>query len=155
MDITATLQTELSAAALYPVLVDLGTYPAWIGIVSRAVPEAPTGADGARHTDDAEELPAWSIDLRGQLGPLRRSKRLRMQRTEESTDRYVRFDRAELDGRNHSEWTLSADLREFSGGTELTMRLFYGGTLWMPMLDKLLRDEIERSRESLVAYASR
>jgi len=35
------------------------------------------------------------------------------------------------------------------------MRLHYGGSLWVPMLDRVLRDEIERSRPRLVAEAQR
>ena len=30
------------------------------------------------------------------------------------------------------------------------MRLHYGGSLWVPMLDRLLADEIERSRPRLL-----
>ena len=45
MDINATLRTDLRAEELYPVLIDLATYPEWIGIVGRAVAE-----------DDARQL---------------------------------------------------------------------------------------------------
>jgi hypothetical protein len=31
------------------------------------------------------------------------------------------------------------------------MRLHYGGRLWMPVLDRLLSEEIERSRPRLLA----
>ncbi len=31
------------------------------------------------------------------------------------------------------------------------MRLHYGGRLWLPVLDRLLTDEIERSRPRLLA----
>lgn len=148
MDITATLRTELAAETLYPVLADLATYPEWNGLVSRAVAEV-------GDVDSDGNGAVWSIDLRGQVGPLRRSKRLRMERTESSENRYVRFDRVEHDGRTHSAWVLTADLRPDGDGTELTMRLHYGGSLWVPMLDRVLRDEIERSRPRLVEFASR
>ena len=36
------------------------------------------------------------------------------------------------------------------GGTELTMELHYGGAMWMPLLDRLLAEEIERSRGRLL-----
>ena len=39
-------------------------------------------------------------------------------------------------------------------GSELTMELHYGGSLWMPMLDRLLADEIERSRARLLEPCS-
>ena len=46
---------------------------------------------------------------------------------------------------------LDAQLTNHDGGTRLTMRLHYGGRLWMPVLDRLLSDEIERSRPRLLA----
>lgn len=137
MDISATLETDVPRPVLHDVVADLATYPRWLDIVSRAVP----GDDGS-----------WSVDLRGQLGPLRRSKRLRMIRTSDAVD-LVRFERAELDGRDHSAWILEGRLDEVDGGTHLTMRLHYGGSLWVPLLDRVLRDEIERSRPRLVAEA--
>jgi hypothetical protein len=33
--------------------------------------------------------------------------------------------------------------------TELTVSLSYGGSLWVPMLDRILADEITRSRSRL------
>ena len=37
-----------------------------------------------------------------------------------------------------------------SDGADLTMTLHYGGSLWVPILDRLLSDEIERSRSRLL-----
>ena len=73
-------------------LADLGTYPAWLGLVTAAEPDGDN---------------TWVVTLRARLGPLARSKRLRMVRTERSADS-VRFERREVDGRDHSEWVLSA-----------------------------------------------
>ena len=151
MDITATLHTDVDAAVLFGVVADLGGYPRWLDIVGRAV-EAPA--------DAGDPGPAWSVDLRGQLGPLRRSKRLRMVRTVADEPRHVRFERRELDGKQHSAWILEATIDPGDGAdadasTALAMRLHYGGSLWVPMLDRVLRDEIVRSRPRLVAEAQR
>ena len=170
MDVRASLRAEVSAAALFAVVQDLSTYPDWLDIVPRA--ESVPAHDG-------DAGPAWSVDLRGQLGPLRRSKRLRMVRSRNDAPLAVRFERSEMDGRSHSEWVLEAEIHEPVGsatnapptetdsidpdsidpdasdpdltGTELVMRLHYGGSLWVPMLDRLLADEIARSRTRLVA----
>ena len=161
VDVTASLEADVEPGRLFEIVGDLGTYPDWLDIVARAEPLAVE--EGA--------APAWEVDLRGQLGPLRRSKRLRMVRTGwDSTDRAV-FARAELDGRRHAAWVLDARIRtdaRTSAGegptgrqgpagvppvTRLEMRLHYGGTLWVPLLDRLLAEEIERSRERLVALA--
>jgi hypothetical protein len=142
MDVTATLDAPCSPSDLFPWIDDLARYPSWLDIVPRAVAVA-------AHPDDPG--PAWSVDLRGRLGPFARAKRLRMVRTVADVPHRVRFERAEHDGRQHSPWVLDAELAPAEGGTRLTMQLHYGGRLWMPVLDRLLTDEIERSRPRLLA----
>ena len=144
MDITADLLTDVSADALYAVVSNLATYPQWLDIVSRAEPVEPVDSDGG---------PAWSIDLRGQIGPLRRSKRLRMVRTVGESPTAIRFERREHDGRAHSPWVLAGAISPVGEATRVQMSLHYGGTLWIPLLDRVLRDEIERSRPRLVTAA--
>lgn len=142
MDVVASLQAPVAPAALFPWIEDLGRYPDWLDIVPRAVP-----VEG--HPDDVG--PAWSVDLRGKVGPFARAKRLRMVRTERVPGDRVRFERVEHDDRQHSPWVLDAELVPEGDGTLLTMRLHYGGRLWMPVLDRLLADEVERSRPRLLA----
>ncbi len=52
-------------------------------------------------------------------------------------------------------WVLDATVDPRPDGSRLTMRLHYGGRLWMPVLDRLLADEIERSRPRLLACVRR
>ena len=148
MDVTASLDTDATPQRLFDLVADLGTYPDWLDIVPRAVPSDP---------DDGDPGPAWSVDLRAQVGPLRRSKRLRMVRSEHSSPRRVVFERRELDGRSHSAWVLTATVDPGADGdsSSLTMGLHYGGGLWVPLLDRLLADEIERSRVRLVGVLER
>lgn len=116
-------------------LDDLEHYPAWMGIVTRV---EPTG-----------EL-TWLVDLRGKVGPFARSKRLRMRRTVHEPGRSVRFERRENDGREHSPWVLEAGLEPLGAdATRLTMVLSYGGSLWGPVLELVLRDEIVRAKRRL------
>lgn len=142
VDVTASLRTQADPSVLYEVVSDLSTYPQWLDIVPRAEPVA---------ADATDPGPAWSVDLRGQVGPLRRSKRLRMVRTRDVATSEVVFERAELDGRRHSDWILRARIEPADDETTLTMSLHYGGSLWVPLLDRLLADEIERSRPRLSA----
>ncbi len=141
MDVVASLDAPCRPAVLFPWVDDLGRYPDWLDIVPRAQPVDPNGGDVG---------PAWSVDLRGRLGPFARAKRLRMVRTEHDADRHARFERVEHDGRDHSSWVLDAEIAPTGEGSTLTMRLHYGGRLWMPALDRLLADEIERSRPRLL-----
>jgi hypothetical protein len=139
VDVSATLDAPVSPERLFAWVDDLTRYPSWLDIVPRA---EPTG-DGA-----------WLVDLRGRLGPLARSKRLRMVRTVCEAPTKVRFEREELDGRSHAPWVLDAAVEAHDDGSRLTMRLHYGGGLFGPVLEKVLRDEIERSRPRLLARVS-
>ena len=141
MDVVASVEAPHPASALFRWVEDLERYPAWLDIVPRAV-AVPA------HTDDVG--PAWSVDLRGRLGPFARAKRLRMVRTVRDAPTHARFERVEHDGRQHSSWVLDATVDGDDDRSTLTMRLHYGGRLWVPALDRLLADEIERSRPRLL-----
>jgi hypothetical protein len=137
MDITAHFAAACPVERLFAEVDDLAGYPSWLQIVDRAVP-------------DPDDPAVWSVDLRGRLGPLARSKRLRMVRTERVAGERVRFERRELDGRQHSAWELEATVRAVTGGgSELEMRLHYGGSFGGAILERMLRDEIEHSRPRL------
>ncbi|HEX6416916.1 MAG TPA: SRPBCC family protein [Acidimicrobiales bacterium] len=144
MDVTADLDAPCAPDALFAWVDDLGRYPEWLDIVPRASAVDP-------HPDDPG--PAWSVDLRGRLGPFARSKRLRMVRTVHEPGR-VRFERAEHDGRHHSPWVLSAEVHAIDGGSRLRMHLHYGGSLVGPLVERLLTDEITRSRPRLLALVA-
>jgi hypothetical protein len=147
MDVTADLDAPCPAARLFASLDDLSSYPEWLEIVERAE-VAPS------HPDDDGDA-AWLVDLRGRLGPLARSKRLRMVRTTCDAPGLVRFERREHDGRNHSDWVLEAEVHTLDGGMDapasrLVMHLHYGGAFGGSVLEKLLSDAIERSRPALL-----
>ena len=88
------------------------------------------------------------------MGPLARTKRLRMVRSELVEPSRVVFERAEQDGRDHSPWKLEVDVVPADDGARLTMALHYGGGLFEPLIERVLRDEIERSRQRLLALVS-
>jgi hypothetical protein len=142
LDVVASLEAPCDPATLSPWVDDLGRYPEWLAIVPRARPVDP-------HPDDPGA--AWSVDPRGRLGPFARAKRLRMVRTVHEPGVRARFERAEHDGRDHPPWVLEATVAATERGSDLTMRLHYGGRLWVPALDRLLAEEIERSRPRLLA----
>jgi uncharacterized protein YndB with AHSA1/START domain len=122
----------------------LDAYPAWLGLVH----EAELVDDGDR--------PAWSVELRARVGPVARSKRLRMVRTELEPDRRAVFERVEVDGRDHARWSLRAELEpDGSGGSVVTMHLRYDGALWTGgLLERVLDEEIRRGRDGLVRLVS-
>jgi hypothetical protein len=141
VELTVALEAPHPPETVFPWVAELDRYPSWLEIVTRAVPGGGSGDGGE----------AWQVDLRGRLGPLARSKRLRMIRTAFDAPYRVRFERAELDGREHAAWVLEADLEAADEGSRLRMRLHYGGALFGPVLERLLADEIERSRQRLLS----
>ncbi len=154
MEVAASLQCPGSRERLAAIVSDLSTYPRWLDIVSAADPAPDPAPQPADPGDVDAAHPAWIVDIRGQLGPLRRTKRLRMERTLWTEERIV-FERRERDGREHSLWTLAGDFGEPTPGmVELTMTMTYGGSLWIPVLDRLLADEIRRSRDRLAALVA-
>lgn len=141
MDLRVSFPTGAAAPALAEVVQDLTTYPQWLGIVTRVEPLATP--------PDAE--PAFLVDLTGRLGPLARSKRLRMARTVHLPGRQSRFERVEDDGRQHSPWVLDVRVDDSQEASTLHMDLHYGGGLFGPVLERVLRDEIEQAKPRLLA----
>ncbi len=141
VDVLASLEARVPPPELFAWVGDLSRYPSWLEMVPRAEEvEAAAGDAG----------PAWSVDLRGRLGPLARSKRLRMVRTEHLPPHRVVFERRERDGRQHSPWVLTAEVASTPDGSRLEMRLHYGGRFASRALRILLAQEIERSRLRLL-----
>ena len=130
-----------TADAVFGEISDLTTYPEWLGIV-RSVR---VDGDG------------WLVDIGARLGPVWRTKRVRMVRAECRPPKLVRFERQERDGKSHSDWVLTGEV-EVDGGpdgneppTMLTMHVHYGGAMWLPLLDRVLAEEIRRGGRRLAA----
>jgi hypothetical protein len=138
----ALLDAPVSPEALFAWVDDLARYPAWLDLVHTATPlEPPSGGAG--------EGPAWDVVLQARVGPFRRSKRLRMVRTDLQPGRRARFERREADGRQHAAWALEARTEPHAGGARLEMDLRYDGALWSPPLELLLQRQIATARRRL------
>lgn len=147
MRTTETATVAAPPADVFPLVADLSAYPAWMPLVHAATP-----LDA-----DADEPPAWEVEIRARIGPFARSKRLRMQRTELVPDRLAVFERAEVDGRDHASWILRVELdvgrhAEDATSTVVTMHLAYDGSLWTGgPLARVFDDQVRRGRDGLVA----
>jgi hypothetical protein len=140
------LEAPCPPEALFAWVDDLGRYPRWLDLVPRAE---------AAPADDGDPGPAWSVDLRARIGPLARSKRLRMVRTVHQRGSVARFERLEHDGRDHSAWVLQATVVGVgTGASRLTMHLHYGGGMFGPVLERKLHDEVLKSRPRLLALVA-
>ena len=144
MDVNATLDAPCAPDQLFGFVDDLSQYPSWMPLAHRVEAFVTDGS------------PAWQVELRAQLGPLARSKRLRMERTlHDPVAHRVVFERAEADGRRHSPWVLRASIEPRGEGCTLHMHLHYGGALWTGgVLERALADQITSGRERLVALVT-
>jgi hypothetical protein len=139
MDIQASLDAPCTADALFAYVDDLARYSLWSTLVHRA-------------EVDATDRAAWHVELRARMGPLARSKRLRMRRTARDPEAHlVVFERSEIDGKRHAPWVLRAQVDEHDGVSTLHMHLHYGGALWTGgVLERVLADQITNGREQLL-----
>jgi hypothetical protein len=147
MQVAATLDAPCTVGDLVAQVDDLERYVNWLTIVPRV----------DRLDDDDKGRPVWMVELRGRVGPLARSKRLRMVRTTESREgdaTHIRFERVEHPPRSHSPWVLDVRVRPDGKGSHLDMSLHYGGRFAGSLLEGLLRDEIEASRPRLLALVT-
>lgn len=133
--------------AVAPWVNTLDAYPGWTGLVHRVAPDGAVGDE------------AWSVELRARIGPLARSKRLRMVRVAGTPVGEYRFVREERDGKQHSTWELTAVVE--SVGTakapraRLVMTLFYGGANWAGgLVERTLEDEVRKSKAKLFQLVS-
>lgn len=144
MQTTAELVAACSPATLYAHVCSLDRYPPWMSLVHDVTP-----------VDATDDRPAWIVELRTRVGPLARSKRLRMVRTQAVEDRLAVFERDEVDGRAHSPWVLRAEVTPRDDGSALAMHLSYGGSLWTGgVLQRILDDEIRSASATLQRLVS-
>lgn len=147
-----------SPSAVFEHVARLDAYPAWLGLVHEAVIDDVSSSESSPIHEAAD--PAWSVELRARVGPVARSKRLRMVRTSHEPPRTVEFQRAETDGREHARWALRVELEPVSDidgadATRVTMHLAYDGALWTGgLLERVLDEEIRRGRGGLVELVS-
>jgi len=129
-----------SPAETIAALADLSTYPSWLSLVH-----------GAEPIDDE----TWNVTLRARLGPLARSKRLRMRRTH-LDDTRVRFERDEVDGRDHAAWELEATVApaDAGSGSDVVVHLHYSGALWSTPLEIALASFEGSAADRLDSYLS-
>jgi carbon monoxide dehydrogenase subunit G len=130
MDVRAESTLRADPARARAAVEDLNTYPRWLSFV---VAVESTGDGG------------WWVDLGARLGPLRRTKRVRMERTTAREGGPVVFERREHDGREHNEWILRVDLLPEGGGTRVHGHLRYGGSGLPPGIDRLVARELARA----------
>jgi hypothetical protein len=142
MDVAAAMDAPVAPDRLFAFVEELTRYPAWMPLAHRVTPLT-AGADGTL---------AWDVELRARLGPLARSKRLRMvRRGHDAEARRVRFERSEVDSRTHAPWVLEAEVVATGTGSRLDMQLHYGGALWTGgLMERVLAEQIVAGREQLL-----
>lgn len=141
VDVSASMEAPCAPERLFELVERLDDYPAWMPLTHRVAAKP-----------DHAGRPAWEVELRARVGPLARSKRLTMVRTEHDASRRVAvFERHEPDSRQHSAWVMRATVVPTSSGSRLDMQLHYGGGLWTGgLMERVLSDQIKAGRVRLL-----
>lgn len=141
MEISRNLVAPCGPERLFAWIEDLALYPQWMQLVHDV---EPLGVD------------AWQVELQARVGPFARSKSLRMIRAVHDPPHRVVYQRAEIDGKEHSMWEMRATVEPREPeATGLTIELHYGGNLWAgPVLQRVLDDAVRRGSDALIDVVS-
>lgn len=120
-------------------LQDLAGYDRWVSIIGEVATDGPE---------------AWIVELRADLGPLRRSKRLRMTRSDDQSSRSVRFQRSELDGRRHANWEMRLRVEPMVAASLVTIELGYDGRIPLGPFEPVVKTEVSAAARRLEAILS-
>jgi len=134
MQYSSDIELAVEPTLVYPFVADLVRYVEWMPMVH----DVKAVGDGT-----------WNVELRAKVGVFARSKRLRMKRTVNSAQHIV-FERDEIDGRQHSPWTMAVTLQAAHTGCVVNVDLSYGGNLWTAgILDRVLAAQVEAGKAGL------
>jgi carbon monoxide dehydrogenase subunit G len=135
MNYSSTVDVPASTEIVRPFVEDLASYPRWMPMV---------------HNVSAVASDVWSVELRAKVGVFARSKMLRMRRTM-NEEHIIVFEREEDDGRQHSPWVMCVSINPSAAGTNVTIDLSYGGSLWTAgILDRVLASQVDAGKAGLV-----
>ncbi len=135
MNYSSSVDVPVAIDAVRPFVEDLAAYPNWMPMVHNVV-----------EVDDG----VWSVELRAKVGVFARSKKLRMRRTM-NEDNIIVFERDEDDNRQHSPWVMRVSLSPSAMGTNVTIDLSYGGSLWTAgILDRVLASQVDAGKSGLM-----
>lgn len=135
MKYSSSVDVPVAIEAVRPFVEDLVAYPSWMPMVH----DVASVGDGV-----------WSVELRAKVGVFARSKKLRMRRTM-NEEKIIVFERDEDDGRQHSPWVMRVSLSPSATGTNVTIDLSYGGSLWTAgILDRVLASQVDAGKTGLV-----
>lgn len=135
MKYSSSVDVPVAIEAVRPFVEDLVAYPSWMPMVH----DVASVGDGV-----------WSVELRAKVGVFARSKKLRMRRTM-NEENIIVFERDEDDGRQHSPWVMRVSLSPSATGTNVTIDLSYGGSLWTAgILDRVLASQVDAGKTGLV-----
>lgn len=135
MNYSSSVDLPFAIDVVRPFVEDLSAYPAWMPMV---------------HNVSSVSDDIWTVELRAKVGVFARSKKLRMRRSM-NEENVIVFERDEDDGRQHSPWVMRVMLSPSATGTNVTIDLSYGGTLWTAgILDRVLASQVDAGKAGLV-----
>ena len=138
MGLHRTIDANLEAAPdrVFDALERLDDYGRWLDLVAAVEPA----------TAQSDEDHAWLVTLRAKIGPFARAKRLRMVRTIADRPSRLRFERAEVDGRDHAGWIFDIAIAGLPDlATHVHVELNYEGGLWSTPIEAVLGSQVDNA----------
>lgn len=146
MNVEADFEAPCPPELLFSIVEDLAEISPWLDLLGDAVPCSPAQGDIG---------PAWDSTFAIKLGPLTKTKDVRLVRIVHKAPSEVVYERHEVpvEGRDPSQiamWRLTLKVRPVDSGSRLDVHVFYGGDALGDMAEGILTKELKKSRPALL-----
>lgn len=146
MNVEASFEAPCTPELLFSIVEDLGNITPWLDLLGGAEPSP---------ADPADTGPAWGATFAIKLGPLTKTKDVRLVRIVHSPQADVVYERHEVpvEGRDVAQiamWRLTMTVSPTDAGSALHVHVFYGGDALGDMAEGILTKELNKSRPALL-----
>lgn len=146
MNVEESFDVPCAPEVLFAITEDLANISPWLDLLGAAVPASP---------DPSDVGPAWDATFVVKLGPLTKTKDVRLVRIEHEPYKSVVYERHEIptEGKDPSKiamWRLTLKVSPTNDGSSLFVNVFYGGDALGDMAEGILTKELNKSKPALL-----
>lgn len=145
MNVEASFDAPCTPELLFSIVEDLTNITPWLDLLGGADPSP---------VDPSDAGPAWDATFAIKLGPLTKTKDVRLVRIVHTPPTDVVYERHEfpIEGKDTSQiamWRLTLRVTPTDTGSSLHVHVFYGGDALGDMAEGILTKELKKSRPAL------
>lgn len=146
MNVEESFEAPCSPEVLFAITEDLANISPWLDLLGDAKPASP---------DPSDVGPAWDATFVVKLGPLTKTKDVRLVQIEHEPYKSVVYERHEIptEGKDPSKiamWRLTLKVSPTNEGSSLFVNVFYGGDALGDMAEGILTKELNKSKPALL-----